>query len=277
MGWSHPDVAGADRLLRGLGLVDRRTMMGTVALAVGSGVLVGFSLALTGGGGSILATPLLLYVVGLSPPHAAIGTSAAAVCANAFINLMGHARAGTVRWKSAITFAVIGSAGALAGSAVGKAVSGNRLLELFGVLMIVVGLLILWPRRIVADAEQKNHSPLRLVVIAAAVGLAAGFFGIGGGFLVVPGLVFTTGMPMINAIGSSLLVVASFGLTTALSYAASGLVDWGVAGEFVIGGTVGGLVGLKLAMVLAAYKGVLNRVFAAVIFAAAAYVIYRST
>jgi hypothetical protein len=117
---------------------------------------------------------------------------------------------------------------------------------------------------------------LFLVTIALAVGLTAGFFGIGGGFLVVPGLVLTTGMPMINAIGSSLLVVASFGLTTALNYAAAGLVDWQVAGEFVVGGTIGGLVGLKLAIYLAAYRGALTRIFAAVIFVVAAYVIYRS-
>lgn len=251
-------------------------MMEAVALAVGSGVLVGFSLALTGGGGSILATPLLLYVVGLTPPHVAIGTSAAAVCVNAFINLLSHARAGTVRWKTALIFALVGSAGAFAGSALGKAVDGNRLIVLFGGLMIAVGLLMLRPRKTAAAGEPEKHSPLFLVVIALAVGVAAGFFGIGGGFLVVPGLVFTTGMPMINAIGSSLLVVASFGLTTALSYAASGLVDWKVAAEFVVGGTIGGLIGLKLAIYLAAYKGALSRIFAAVIFVVAAYVIYRS-
>jgi hypothetical protein len=120
------------------------------------------------------------------------------------------------------------------------------------------------------------RSPFVLGAVAMGVGLAAGFFGIGGGFLIVPGLIFTTGMPMINAIGSSLLAVASFGLTTAISYAASGLVDWAVAAEFIAGGTIGGLVGLKLAIYLAEYKGVLNRIFAAVIFVVAAYVIYRS-
>jgi hypothetical protein len=251
-------------------------MAGSIALALGSGVLVGFSLALTGGGGSILATPLLLYVVGLAPPHVAIGTSAAAVCLNAFVNLIGHARAGTVHWRTAIIFAIAGSLGALFGSGIGKAVAGHVLLLFFGLLMIAVGLLMLRQRKAAADAGQKAHSVLFLVAIALAVGLTAGFFGIGGGFLVVPGLVLTTGMPMINAIGSSLLVVACFGLTTALNYAAAGLVDWKVAGEFVVGGTIGGLVGLKLAIYLAAYRGALTRIFAAVIFVVAAYVIYRS-
>jgi hypothetical protein len=251
-------------------------MTSALALAVASGFLVGFSLALTGGGGSILATPLLLYIVGLSPPHLAIGTSAAAVCVNAFINLISHARAGTVRWKSATIFALVGSFGALIGSAIGKAVAGNRLLLLFGLLMIAVGLLMLRPRKVQASVEPTIRSPLVPGAVALGVGLAAGFFGIGGGFLIVPGLVFSTGMPMINAIGSSLLAVAAFGLTTALSYAVSGLVDWTVAAEFIAGGTIGGLIGLKLAMYLAEYRGVLSRVFASVIFVVAAYVIYRS-
>lgn len=250
--------------------------MSTIALAVASGVLVGFSLALIGGGGSILATPLLLYVVGLSPPHMAIGTSAAAVCANAAINLISHGRAGTVRWKSATIFAVVGSLGALIGSTIGKAVAGNHLLLLFGLLMIAVGVLMLRPRKAQASAEPALRSPLVLAAVAMGVGVTAGFFGIGGGFLIVPGLVFATGMPMINAIGSSLLAVAAFGLTTALSYAASGLVDWTVAAEFIAGGTIGGLIGLRLAMFLAEYRGVLNRIFAAVIFVVAVYVIYRS-
>jgi uncharacterized membrane protein YfcA len=251
-------------------------MTQTVVLAIASGVLVGFSLALIGGGGSILAVPLLLYVVGLSPPHLAIGTSAAAVCANALINLISHARAGTVRWKSAAIFALVGSLGALIGSTIGKTVSGNRLLLFFGLLMIAVGLLMLRPRKAQASVESAIQSPLVPAAVALGVGLAAGFFGIGGGFLIVPGLVFSTGMPMINAIGSSLLVVTAFGLTTALSYAASGLVDWTVAAEFIVGGTIGGLIGLRLAMYLSEYKGVLNRIFAAVIFVVAVYVIYRS-
>ena len=81
---------------------------------------------------------------------------------------------------------------------------------------------------------------------------------------------------MINAIGSSLLAVAAFGLTTALSYAVSGLVDWTVAAEFIAGGTIGGLIGLRLAMYLAEYRSALSRIFSAVIFVVAAYVIYRS-
>jgi hypothetical protein len=115
--------------------------------AVGSGGLVGFSLGLIGGGGSILATPLLLYVVGLSPPHLAIGTGALAVATNAFLNFTNYARRGVVRGRSALIFAVVGSIGAFAATSVGKAINGDRLLFLFGLLMLVIGGLMLRTKR----------------------------------------------------------------------------------------------------------------------------------
>ena len=87
------------------------TMQGLLGLASGS--LVGFSLGLVGGGGSILAVPLMVYVVGVPDPHVAIGTSAIAVAANAAVNLSNHARGGTVRWSCALTFAAAGIIGAL--------------------------------------------------------------------------------------------------------------------------------------------------------------------
>jgi uncharacterized protein len=251
--------------------------LGSTGLAVGSGGLVGFSLGLIGGGGSILATPLLLYVVGLSPPHLAIGTGALAVAANAFLNFSNYARRGTVRWRSAIVFALVGSIGAFAGSSLGKAINGERLLFLFGLLMLLVGVLMLKTRRAALPIEKETGGPTWVAAATAlVVGLAAGFFGIGGGFLIVPGLIFATGMPMINAIGTSLLAVGAFGLTTAVNYALSGLVDWTVAGEFIGGGFVGGLIGMRLASHLAQFKSALNLVFASLIFVVAIYVLYKS-
>jgi len=253
-------------------------MIPTIGTALLSGGLVGFSLGLVGGGGSILATPLLLYVVGVAQPHIAIGTSALAVAANAFANLAGHARAGNVRWRSATVFAVIGTLGALAGSTLGKIIDGTSLLFLFGLLMLAVGATMLRPRRESAASERPSDLRTCLITgaVAFAVGVASGFFGIGGGFLIVPGLILATGMPMINAIGSSLLAVGSFGLATALNYALSGLVDWPVAGEFIAGGIVGGLLGMTLANHLSTQKNALNRIFAGLIFAVAVYVLYRS-
>lgn len=253
-------------------------MFANLGPALASGGLVGFSLGLVGGGGSILATPLLLYVVGVTQPHIAIGTSALAVSVNAFANLIGHAKSGNVRWRCAIIFAGVGTVGALAGSTLGKLVDGERLLFLFGLLMIVVGAVMLRPRPKIASPEKPVdlRTCLTTAAIAFVAGMASGFFGIGGGFLIVPGLMLATGMPMINAIGSSLLAVGSFGLATALNYAISGLVDWPIAFEFIVGGIIGGVIGMMLANRLASGKDTLNRLFAGLIFAVAAYVLYRS-
>jgi len=245
-------------------------------LAILSGGLVGFTLGLIGGGGSIMATPLLLYVVGLQP-HVAIGTGALAVSANAFINFAGHARRGNVRWKPAALFAVVGALAAALGSIAGKGFDGGRLLFLFAVLMMVIGVLML-RRGSQPEAKEAAEAerPALVVASASGVGLLSGFFGIGGGFLIVPGLLFSTGMPMIYAVGSSLLAVGAFGLTTATSYAFSGLIDWLVAAEYIAGGVVGGYVGLKLACHLAGQKAALNRIFAGLVFVVAAYMLYRN-
>src|SRR3984957_3276463 len=116
------------------------------ALGLASGALVGFSLGLVGGGGSILAVPLMVYVVGVPDPHVAIGTSAIAVAANAAINLSNHARNGTVRWSCALMFAAAGMVGAFIGSIFGKMLDGQKLLALFALLMMVIAVLMLRTR-----------------------------------------------------------------------------------------------------------------------------------
>jgi uncharacterized membrane protein YfcA len=253
-------------------------MTSTLVPALASGGLVGFSLGLVGGGGSILATPLLLYVVGVASPHVAIGTGALAVSINAYANLLAHARKGHVRWLCAAVFAAIGSLGALLGSSLGLVVDGTRLLLLFGALMVVVGLLMLRPRGVGRGHERPVDRRMCVLTAATALatGAASGFFGIGGGFLIVPALIFATGMPMINAIGSSLLAVGTFGLATALNYASKGQVDWVVAAQFISGGVAGGILGMLLATRLSTGKATLNRIFAALILTVAAYVIFKN-
>lgn len=174
-------------------------------------------------------------------------------------------------------FALIGVVGTLVGSALGKLLDGDTLLFAFGLVMVLIGGLMLRPRRRGAVERNPDRGTcLRTAGFAAVAGTASGFFGIGGGFLIVPALVAATGMPMINAIGSSLLAVGTFGLATALNYAWSGLVDWPVAVEFIGGGVFGGIAGLLLSTRLSAHKRALNRLFAGLIFVVAAYVLYRS-
>ena len=251
-------------------------MQGVLGLA--SGALVGFSLGLVGGGGSILAVPLMVYVVGVPDAHVAIGTSAIAVAANAAVNLSNHARGGTVVWSCALPFAAAGIFGAFAGSILGKMMDGQRLLALFALLMLVIAVLMLKTRSRIGmpDVQITMANTPAIIGLGLATGTLSGFFGIGGGFLIVPALMLATGMPIMNAVSSSLVAVTAFGLTTAASYAWSGLISWGLAGLFVAGGIAGGLIGTRSARLLSERRGALNIVFAAVIIAVAIYMLARN-
>ena len=247
-------------------------------LAVLCGSLVGFSLGLVGGGGSILAVPLLLYVVGVRDPHVAIGTSALAVGINAVANLMGHWRRGNVKWPCAAAFAAAGILGAMAGSTVGKAVDGGKLLFLFAFVMVAVGFAMLRPQAVEGDPTVRLNPAIaaRLLTVGFVTGMISGFFGIGGGFLIVPGIMLGSGMPILNAIGSSLFSVGAFGLTTATNYALSGLIDWVIAASFVVGGVIGGIAGIRLATRFATHRRLLAVIFASMIFVVAAYMLART-
>lgn len=247
-------------------------------LGIGSGALVGFVLGLVGGGGSILAVPLMVYLVGVRSPHLAIGTSAFAVAANAATGLVNHARAGHVKWRCAGVFAVAGILGAAVGSTLGKSFDGQKLLFLFALVMIAVGILMLRRKSASGGAKVQlgRENAGKLVGYGLGAGAFSGFFGIGGGFLIVPGLIAATGMSMINAVGSSLVGVTAFGLTTAVNYAASGLVDWPLAFAFILGGFFGSVFGTRLAKQLTKSKDRLTVVFAVLIFIVAAYMLWKS-
>ncbi len=237
-------------------------------LSVASGSLVGFVLGLVGGGGSIIAVPLLLYVVGIASPHAAIGTSAIAVALSALANLATQARAGKVKWRCAATFSAAGVVGAWVGSSLALRVPGDVLLPLFGLVMIVVGTVMALRKDAEGNPDVRlSFSTARellplLLPIGFGVGALSGFFGIGGGFLIVPGLMLATGMPIAHAIATSLVAVAVFGAATASNYALSGLVDWRIAGFFVAGGVVGGLAGTFAGKRLGKRKSALAVTFA---------------
>ncbi len=246
------------------------TAISVAALAVAAGSAVGLVLGLVGGGGSILAVPLLVYIVGVSSPHIAIGTAAIAVAINAAVSLAAHARLGTVKWPCAIVFALSGIIGTYLGTVLGKAMDGKSLLALFGILMIAAGINMLRPNassnaNVRLTTETAAYLLPRLIPIGLGVGLLAGFFGIGGGFLIVPGLILATGMPPRNAIATSLVAVTAFGLTTAGSYAASGLIDWPLAATFIAGGLLGGVAGVALNNALRNHQAVYARLFAAIV------------
>lgn len=253
----------------------------TILAALAAGALIGLVLGLVGGGGSILAVPLLVYGVGVESAHAAIGTAAVAVALNAAAGLAGHARSGNVKWPCALVFAGAGVVGAVVGAEAGKALDGDRLLALFGVLMVAVGALMLRRRSAAEDPgvrlsrENAGHLLPRLVPAGLGVGLLAGFFGIGGGFLIVPALIAATAMPIGVAIGTSLVVVTALGASTAGSYAVSGHVDWTLVALLALGGVVGTFPGRWIGRRLAARKGALNAGFTAVVIAVGTFVAWR--
>ena len=247
------------------------------ALGATSGSIVGLILGLAGGGGSILAIPMLIHVVGLRNVHVAVGTGAFAVAACSLVNLVGHLRVARIPWHAAGWFGIAGILAALLGADLGKRLDGSRLRFLFALVMLAAAALMVRRRFVpLGPASSAKHGSVsRLVGYGGATGLMSGFFGIGGGFLVVPGLVAATGMPLISAVGCSLVVIAAFGITTGLSYALSHLVDWSLVLAFVTGGAGGGLVGLRLRSACAARKGLLETVLAALIAGAGLAMLFR--
>ncbi|EHP68628.1 putative permease [Metallosphaera yellowstonensis MK1] len=264
-------------------------------LAVISGLLVGFSLGLIGGGGSILAVPLLLYFVGLAvvPPqyasnpelayeysnfidHVAVGTTALAVGLNAYINSFIHFKKGNVRLTEGIIFTVPGILGATLGGYVSHITPGQSLLFFFGILMVVVALLMLRQKSLdvkttsVSQGGLAHLSLFRVIPTGLAVGFASGYFGIGGGFLIVPGLLFSSGLCMIKAVGTSLIAVGTFGITTAAVDSIYGYVYPLISLLYLAGGVVGGYAGVSVATRLP--RGILRKAFAFIIILVAVYI-----
>ena len=168
--------------------------------------LMGLSLGLLGGGGSILAVPIFVYVLGFEP-HAAIASSLALVGGTALAAAGLHAREGRVDWRSALLFALLASPVSLAGARATQFFSGRSLMFLFALLMIAISV-PMWRGRREPAGEESHRGWAWLVASAAAVGFLTGFLGIGGGFLILPALVLVMVMPMKRAVGTSLLVIA---------------------------------------------------------------------
>ncbi len=251
--------------------------MEPLLLAAVGGVLIGMLLTVFGGGGSVLATPWLIYVVGVADTHVAIGTSAAAVAANAAAGLAAQARVGTVKWPCATVFAMAGLVGALLGAHLGKMVNGADLLNWFALAMIAIAASMLIPRKSEGDPSVHLTPTMvwKLAPMGLIAGLAAGFFGIGGGFLIAPGLMASTGMALVNASASSLLSVTLFGGATSISYAASGLIDWELFAALVISGVIGAATGLPVSHWLVTRAKVARFTFAFMVVVVALYILLK--
>lgn len=243
-----------------------------------SGLVVGFSLGMTGGGGSLLAVPLLVYVVGQTP-HMALGTSLASVGATALTGAIRRMIQHRVAIRMGLLFAALGGTGTYLGTRANAKVSGSVILILLAALVLVLAVRM-WRRGgacAVDDGAEASVPvrPLALVLAALATGFASGFFGIGGGFLVVPALALVAGLPMAEAVATSLLVIAINGAVGVGSYAIQGRpIQYGDAALFVAGGFFGMWFGQRLGGRLD--DALLARVFAGVLIAVAAFLIVKN-
>lgn len=215
-----------------------------IALGYGLALLIGLSLGLLGGGGSILTVPVLHYVMGY-PVRAAVPMSLVVVGMTSGFAAFNHWRAGTVRWRAAMAFAPTAIAGSIFGADLGLRVDPSVQLAVFGVVMLVAALSMLSGG--VGEGPRPAPRPLPLVsLIGAAVGLLTGFVGVGGGFLYVPALALLAGLEMKSAVGTSLVLIMLSSLAGVARYQVATTFDWGVIGVFTAIAFVGVLAGLRI-------------------------------
>ncbi|MDO3704377.1 sulfite exporter TauE/SafE family protein [Micromonospora sp. C28SCA-DRY-2] len=230
-----------------------------LVLTVAGAVLIGVSLGLLGGGGSILAVPLLVYLADL-PAREAIATSLLVVGVTSAVAAVPHARAGRIRWRTGLVFGAAGMAGAYAGGRLAAFVPPWLLLTGFALMMLGTATAMIRGRRDAAGAPPPGQLPLpRVVADGLVVGLVTGLVGAGGGFLVVPALVLLGGLPMPVAVGTSLVVIALKSFAGLAGYLASVTVDWRLAAVVTAAAVAGSLAGARLAGRLPA--DVLRRAF----------------
>jgi len=231
-----------------------------LVVAVALSTLIGVSLGLLGGGGSILAVPLFVYVAGVDA-HSAIGMSLAVVGATSLVGTVVHARAGRVDARAAVLFGALGMVGAAIGAHASHAASGRTLLLLFAALMIGVGGLMLADRQPAAPRARPRFSQLAVPGAGFVVGLLTGFLGVGGGFLVVPALTLLAGLPMHTAVGTSLLVIALNCAAGLAGHLRAGDVPLEPTVAFTLAAVAGAIAGVRLSGALDARQ--LRRAFAA--------------
>ncbi|MFV2115257.1 sulfite exporter TauE/SafE family protein [Micromonospora sp. LOL_025] len=221
-------------------------MTGGLALTVALAVLIGISLGLLGGGGSILAVPLLLYVADL-PAREAIATSLLVVGVTSAVGALPHARAGRVRWRTGLLFGIAGMAGAYTGGRLAAFVPAALLLAGFALMMLATAAAMLRGRRDDAGRERHEPSTPRVLLDGVVVGLVTGLVGAGGGFLVVPALALLGGLPVPVAVGTSLVVIAMKSFAGLAGYLSTVDIDPGLATAVTTAAVLGSLAGGRLA------------------------------
>ena len=237
--------------------------------------LIGLSLGLLGGGGSILTVPIFVYVLGLGAKEA-IAMSLAVVGATSLFGAVGHWRAGSVNLRVAGIFGVVAMAGTYLGARLAIYFSGAAQLALFAVVMLAAAVFMFRPQRLPVGMESTGKAmPLALIVVEGiAVGILTGLVGVGGGFLIVPALVLLGKVPMKQAVGTSLLVIAMKSAAGFVGYLGQVAMDWTFMGTFTAVSIAGILLGTWLVRFVPQHA--LQRAFAVFLLLMGGFILYQN-
>jgi hypothetical protein len=245
-------------------------------LAIPFGLAVGLSLGLVGGGGSILAVPILVYVLGQDVKEATTA-SLLIVGATALAGAVDHARGGRVRLRTAVLFAAGGATGALAGTALNRVASAETILFLFALVLLAAAYAMVRGGDRGGPLETAPRGRglwLEVVPVGVGVGVLTGFFGVGGGFLIVPALALLLGLPMPVAVGTSLLVIALTSTAALAAHLTTGGIDWVVAAAFTAAGIAGATAGSRLGQRVSSRR--LREAFAILVVAVATFLLVEN-
>lgn len=217
-----------------------------IAVALLLAGLVGVSLGLLGGGGSILTVPILTYVLGMEAREA-IAASLFIVGATSAVSMVAHAKAGRVRWQTGLIFGAAGMVGAFLGGMLGGLIPGAVLMVLFALMMIATASAMIRGRKTAHPVGESSPQTLRILVDGLLVGVATGLVGAGGGFLIVPALNLLGGLSMSVAVGTSLLVIAMKSAAGLGGYLLSVQLNWPIVLTFTAVAIAGSFAGASLA------------------------------
>lgn len=232
---------------------------------------IGLSLGLIGGGGSILTVPALVYLVGQSP-QVAITTSLAIVGINSLAGIHFHQRAHNINWRVALLFGVVGMLAAYLVADLSAQIPPALLLTLFALLMILVAVRMLFTTEKSLNPVEKPASLLLILTSGLGVGVLTGILGVGGGFVIVPALVMLVGLPMSQAVGTSLVIIALNSLAGFVGHVSYAACDIPILAIFAVGGVLGVLAGTRLCSQVS--PKTLRLVFAVLVLCLAAYLLW---
>lgn len=230
-------------------------------------VLVGLVLGMLGGGGAILAMPILLYA-GHLEPRSAIATSLAVVGATAAAGAIRHGLSGTVRVREGLMYGLAGMVGAFGGARVARLIPAELLVIGFSALMLIAAYFMARPIR-VEHPEERRHHPLWALPIGVVLGSLTGAVGAGGGFVIVPALTLLLGIPMRQAIGTSLMVIAMQSFAGVMGHVGQGTIHVQLSLTTAAMAVGGMLVGVAMAKRM--QPGRLRQAFAGLMVVAAFY------